>query len=57
MGAKFRHLYRKSGSLSKNMTSDFAPEVVKYLKSILPPQQFWECEPIVFTPLAMQLVL
>jgi len=25
--AKFRHLYRKSESPSKNMTSDFAPEV------------------------------
>ena len=24
------HLYRKSGSPSKNMTSDFAPEVAKF---------------------------
>ena len=28
--AKFRHRYRKSGSESKNTTSDFAPEVAKY---------------------------
>ena len=27
--AKFRHLYRKSGSPSKNMTPDFALEVAK----------------------------
>jgi len=27
--AKFRRPYRKSGSPSKNMTSDFAPEVAK----------------------------
>jgi len=27
--AKFCHPYRKSGSKSKNMTSDFAPEVAK----------------------------
>jgi len=33
IGAKFRRLYTKSGSPSKNMTSDFAPEVAKYLKS------------------------
>jgi len=33
----------KSGSQSKNMTSDFAPEVAKYPKSILPQQQFREC--------------
>jgi len=30
VGAKFRHPNRKSGSPSKNMTSDFAPEVAKY---------------------------
>jgi len=29
ISAKFRHLYRKSGSQSKNVTSDFAPEVAK----------------------------
>ena len=34
IGAKFCHLYRKSGSPSKNITSDFAPEVATYLKSI-----------------------
>ena len=33
IGAKFHRLYRKSGLPSKNMTSDFAPEVVKYPKS------------------------
>ena len=27
---EFRRLYRKSGSPSKNMTSDFAPEVAIY---------------------------
>jgi len=30
IGAKFRHPYTKSGSESKNMKSDSAPEVVKY---------------------------
>jgi len=25
------------------MISDFAPEVAKYPKGILPQQQFWEC--------------
>jgi len=30
VGAKFRHLCRKSGPPSKNMTSDFALEVAKY---------------------------
>jgi len=29
LGAKFRHLYSKSESPSKNMTSDFAPDSVK----------------------------
>jgi len=29
IGAKFRHLKKKSGSKSKQMTSDFAPEVAK----------------------------
>jgi len=44
LGAKFRRRYRKSWSPSKNMTSDFAPEVAKYpQKSILPQQQFREC--------------
>ena len=33
IGATFRRLYRKSGSPSKNMTSDFALEVAKYPKS------------------------
>jgi len=30
IGATFRRLYRKSGSLRKNMTSDFALEVANY---------------------------
>jgi len=30
LGAKFRHLYMKLGSESKNMMSDFASEVAKY---------------------------
>jgi len=46
--AKFHHLYRKSGSLSKNMTSHFAPDVAKYTKSILPQQQFQECASLLF---------
>jgi len=33
IGAKFHRLYRKSGSPSKNVTSDFAPKVAKYPKS------------------------
>jgi len=33
IGAKFRRLCRKSGSPSKNMTSDFVPKVAKYQKS------------------------
>jgi len=33
IGAKFRRLYRKSWSPSKNVTSDFALEVAKYPKS------------------------
>jgi len=36
IGVKFRHVHSKSGSPSKNMTSDFAPEVAKYPKNILP---------------------
>ena len=35
--AKFRHSYTKSTSESKNMTSDFAPEVAKYPKKPKPP--------------------
>jgi len=33
IGTKFRQLYRKSGSPSKNMMSNFAPKVAKYPKS------------------------
>jgi len=33
IGVKFCHLYKKSGLLRKNTTSDFAPEVAKYPKS------------------------
>jgi len=44
----FFHFYRKSGLLSKNMMSDFAPEVAKYLKIILPQQQFRECANLLF---------
>jgi len=39
IGAKFRRICRKSGSQSKNMTSDFAPEVGKYPKSSFKPQK------------------
>ena len=38
IGAKFRCLRRKSGSPSKNVTSDFASEVAKYAKSGPKPQ-------------------
>jgi len=34
--AKFHHLYKKSGSESKNMMSDFASKVAKYPQP--PPQ-------------------
>ena len=37
IGAKFRQLYRKSALESKSLTSDFAPEVTKYLPP--PPQK------------------
>jgi len=49
IGAKFRHLCRKLGSPSKNMTLDFAPEVDKYPKSSLKLQnspKWGECEPV-----------
>jgi len=40
--AKFHHIYRKSGSLSTNMMSDFAPEIAKYHKSSPnPPNSVW----------------
>ena len=48
IGAKFRYFYRKSGSPSKNMTSDFLPEVAKYRKRNLPQQQFRECASLLF---------
>jgi len=38
MGAKFRRLYKKPGSESKNMTSDFVPEVAKYPPKPQKPQ-------------------
>jgi len=43
VGAKFRHLYTKLGSPSKNITSGFAPEVAEYSKITLLQQQFREC--------------
>jgi len=52
IGAKFRQHYGKSGSRSKNRTSDFAPEVVKYPKS----SYFGSVRAYCFAPLAMQLV-
>jgi len=45
---KFRRLHWKLGSLSKNMTSDFALEVAKYPQSILPQQQFLEWASLLF---------
>jgi len=38
ISAKRRHLYKKSGSPSKSMMSDFASEVAKYPKSSPKPQ-------------------
>jgi len=38
IGAKFHYHCRKSGLPSKNMKSDFAPEVARYLKSSPKPQ-------------------
>ena len=52
IGAKCRHLCRKSGSRSKNTTSDFAPKVAKYPKSSYSGIVRAYC----FAPLAMQLV-
>jgi len=52
IGTKFRHLCRKSGSPSKNMTSDFEPEVAKYPKS----SYFGGVRAFCFGPLAMQFV-
>ena len=37
IGAKFRHPHKKSGSESKNMTSDFASEVAKYPQNTKTP--------------------
>jgi len=52
IGAKFCRLYRKSGSPSKNMTSDFAREVAKYPKS----RAVGSVRAYCFAPPAMQLV-
>jgi len=58
IGAKFRRLNRKSGSPSKNMTSDIAPEVAKYLKSSPKPQIVQtSVRAYCLAPLAIQLVL
>jgi len=56
IGAKFRCLYRKSGSPSKNMTSDLAPEVDKYPKSSPNPHNFGSVRAYCFASIAMQLV-
>jgi len=53
ISAKFRHRCRISGSPSKNMTSDFAPEVAKCLKSSPKPQN--SVRAYCLAPLAMQL--
>ena len=42
-GAKFRRLYRKSGSPSENTTSDFAPEVAKYNFGSVRANRFAAC--------------
>ena len=44
IGAKFHHIYKKSELLSKNMTSEFVPEIAKYLKS----SPFWGCVSLLF---------
>jgi len=51
IGTKFRHLYRKSGPPSKNMTSDFAPKVAPNYK--MAQNSVWT---YCLAPLAMQLV-
>jgi len=50
-GAKFCHLYRKFGSPSKNLTSDFAPEVAKYSQSS-PQQQLRKCMSLLLHPIS-----
>jgi len=52
IGAKFRHLYRKSGSPSKNVTSDFEPEVDKNPKIA----KMGSVRDYCFAQLAMQLI-
>ena len=54
--AKFRRLYRKSVSLSKNMTSSFAWEVAKYPKSSPKPHNIGSVPTYIFAPSAMQLL-
>ena len=39
IGTKFCRLHKKSESPSKNMMSDFAPEIAKYPKSSSKPQK------------------
>jgi len=58
IGAKFSHLYRKSGSPSKNITSDFAPEMAKHPKSSPKSQNSANSvQAYCLTPLTMQLVI
>jgi len=57
IGAKFCHLYRTSGSLSKNIMSYFALEVAKYPKSSPNPKIAQNSVRVYcLAPLVMQLV-
>ena len=51
---KFRRFCRKLGSLSKNIMSDFAPEIAKYPQSSPKPQN--SVRAYLLAPLSMQLV-
>jgi len=57
IGTKFRRLYRKSELSSKNMTSDFAPEVAKYPTSVAPKPKITQnsVRAYCLTPLTMQV--
>ena len=57
IGAKFHHFCKKSGSPSKNRTSDFAPEILNSQKEATNPQIAQNTgRAYCLAPLAMQLV-
>ena len=47
IGVKYRRLYRKLEAPNKNMTSDFAQEVVKYPQKNPRTSQFRQCASLV----------